>query len=288
MKNFILLVTLFLTTALLSTGIVAAFNTEPLVTTLCVSTVETGFYLLTSMGYVTIPFMAIGEYIGAPGASTGSGSAGVQVINTERARGAVMAYKTNPKYAGKNITQSYLRLETVISNNNNKLVFKTYVGDGTTQAPAERRLDRNDMFVITEIGLLLVKQGIGKSNGRLVAYPNAILFGAAAPDLESIYNGELSIQINNTKFVVALDTQRFLKVPETQQSGNGNRDQSNLKSILSPLTPHIELDGSGKNELEIVYPSHAAWAGGTADEGFEHRAVLYCHGLLISGGSANE
>lgn len=272
---------------LLATGIVTAFGTDAATTLISTVSFSSLFYATTVLNIIPMPTNILGTYVGAPGVSTESGSAGVQVINSERARGVYMSYATRPEYAGKKIVQGYLRLEAVIKNTDGKLIFRTFTGDGTTVSSTEERLDRNDKFVISEIGLFLLKQVAGQSNGRLQAYPNATEFGAAAPFLESVFNGKLSIVINREKFLPALDTQRFLSVPETQQSAGTNRDQFNLKKQLVHLTPHIELDGSGTNEVEVSYPTYTGWAGASAVDGTDHKVVLYMHGLLITGGSAN-
>ena len=290
MKKLGLFLTLFSVTLLLSVGIVSVFQTDVATTTACVGLFEASFYALTKFNIIPMPAGILGEYIGAPGASS-SGGAGVQVINSERNRGAFMTLRTNPEYAGKDITDSYLRFETLISNASNKLSFKTYVGDGTTQTPTEKRLDRNDKFMITSWGFFLIAQPVGKSNGRLHSYPNLTDFtplnALVAPDLESIFNGELVVTVNRKKVIPAYDMQRFLKVPETQQSAATNRDQRDISKALVPLTPHVEIDGSGTNEIEITFPSHAAWVGGTPAAGFAHYGCLYAHGFLITGGSAN-
>ena len=93
--------------------------------------------------------------------------------------------------------------------------------------------------------------------------------------------------MNKKQWISALDTQRFLNVPETQQSAGTNRDMFSLFKKLYRLTPHIEIDGSGTNEIELQYPTYAGWAGASATVGTDNKAVLYLHGLLISGGSAN-
>jgi hypothetical protein len=286
MKKIKVFLTLFLATALVSALGVSLFNTEVIHTVAVVGVAQIGFYAASALGYVQLPAGILGVYIGAPGGDSNQG-AGVQVISTERSRSAYMTYRTNPEHAGKDITASYLRLETLISNGNNKLIFKTYVGDGTTQTPTEKRLERNDKFAITKLGFFLLAQPDGKSTGRLHSYPNLTDFGAAAPDLEAIFNGELSITINRKKIMPFFDMQSFLKVPETQQSGATNRDQRSLENLMVNLTPHIDIDGSGTNEIEIIYPSHNGFAGGTAAAGFKHYAVLYAKGFLISGGSAN-
>lgn len=285
-KSFL---SLFMVSFLLSAAIVTIFHTDVPGTVAGVTLFECTFFCLTYFNIVPMPHGILGEYVGAPGVPTESGSAGVQVINSERARGAYMSYRTRPEFEGKDITPSYLRLETQIANGTNKMVFKTYVGDGTTQNPSERRLERNDKFIVTEWGFFLLKQPDGKSNGRLHSYPNPTDFSTAglADDLESIFNGELSVTVQRKKIFPAYAMQNFLKVPETQQSAGTNRDQRELRKLLVHLTPHLELDGSGTNDIEVTYPAHTGWAGGTAPATFKHYGVLYFNGLLIINGSAN-
>ena len=136
--------------------------------------------------------------------------------------------------------------------------------------------------------MFLLKQDVanGKTNGILLSYPNITVFTAGpAADLHSIYAGELRFTIGRVKKLVALDTRRFLCIPQTQQSGGGNYDQIKRDMGFIHLTPQIVLDGSGTNEIEIQYPTFAGWAGQSAVNGTEHRVVLYMRGLLVSGGS---
>ncbi|MEO6539653.1 MAG: hypothetical protein ABIN74_01635 [Ferruginibacter sp.] len=275
--------------ALFTVAVCFTAHTDPVATTATITALHGVVYAANYFGFISLPFNAFGEYVAGVGSD---GSAGVTVINSERARGAYMHIATNPKYAGKRVVQSYLRLEATIKNNANIITFKTFEGDGASVYGTEVRLDRNDAFVITDMSVKLLKQDIAnlKTNGKLHAYPNITVFGAAAAaDLFALYQGYLTFTINKTKELVSFDCQRFLQIPRTQQSGAANYDDVNGgKAGFVKLTPHITLDGSGTNELELKYPSYAAFAGGTSlDVGFEHRAVLYLKGLLITGGSAN-
>lgn len=239
--------------------------------------------LFPDRGYSTSDYVGVGR----PG-----GPAGIQVITSERDRASYVHNKTNPKYEGKDLAPGYLRLESVIKNNSGKLIFKTFEGDGATVYPTERRLDKNDSFIATEASFYLLKQDVtnSKTNGKPLTYPNVQVFGAAAADfLWAIYNsGELKVTIGKKVWIPGLDVRRFLSVPQTQQSAPGNLDQYSSEMGRIMLTPQLEIDGSGSNEIEINFTGYAGWAGGTsADVGFEHRAVLYFSGLLVTGGSAN-
>lgn len=289
MKKLTTFLSLIASVALFTLAAVYVADASPVIAGTAVTALHSLAVGAVYFGFIELPAGVFAEYVAGVGSD---GSAGVTVLNTERARGAYMHIATNPKYAGKRVVQSFLRLEATIKNNQNIITFKTFEGDGASVYPTEVRLDRNDAFVITDLSIKLLKQDIvnGKTNGDLHAYPNITVFGAAAAsDLKAIYQGYLSFTINKVKELVSFDTQRFLAKPRTQQTGPTNYDDVNgNKTGFVKLTPHITLDGSGTNELELKYPQYAGFAGGTsADVGFEHRAVLYLRGLLITGGSAN-
>ncbi len=232
----------------------------------------------------------LGAYVGTAGsaASMSSGETGIQVITTERERAVLEHNKNRPEFKGRKLTPSFLRLETDILNTSGKLSFKTFIGDGTTVYPTERRLDRNDDFIATEMGFFLIKQDTAnsKTNALLLSYPNITVFGAAAAaDLKALYtSGKLRINVGREDKFVALDIARFLHIPETQQTAGTNYDETSEKSGFINLTPQLILQGNGTNEVEIDFTTYAGFAGGTsADVGFKHRAVLYFRGLLATG-----
>jgi hypothetical protein len=285
MKKLGLVLSLFTSTMLLTAAIVTIGHTDVHTTLAGVAAFQGLFFGLTQFGIINIPQGALGAYVGAPGA----GSGGVQVISSDKTRGAYMVYATNPEYEGKTIFESFLRLETKLINGVNSVKFLTYAGDSASVLPTERRLDRNDKFAITKLGFFLLKQPDNKSNGQLHPYPNLTDFSTLglSADLESIYHGKLNITIGGKRIVNGLDMQRFRKVPQTQQSAATNYDMSDLYRKLTPITPNLNIDGSANNEIEVIYPSHAAWAGGTAPAGFTHYLVMYAHGFLITQGSGN-
>ncbi len=284
MKKLGIILSLFSVTMLLAAAIVVVAGTDVQTTVAGVAAFECLFFGLTALNIIELPAGITAMYIGAPG----SGGAGVQVINTDKNRGAYMVYATNPEFEGKTIFESFLRIDTLLTNGTNSVKFLTYAGDSASVLPTERRLDRNDKFAVTKLGFFLCKQPDGKSNGELHSYPNLTDFsGPVAADLAAIYHGRLNITIGGKRIVNGLDMQRFKKVPQTQQSAATNYDQSNLHDKLTPITPHLNIDGSANNEIEVTYPSHAGWAAGTAPAGFKHYLVMYAHGFLITQGSAN-
>jgi hypothetical protein len=248
---------------------------------------------LNAFSYFVMPQQTgvLGMYIGA---ANMNGETGIQVVSSERER-AVYEHNVNKeRFRGKNMTPGFLRLEQVIDNAKNSLTFVTYSGDSANVYPTEQRLDRNDAFIATEVGLFILRQDVAnkKTNGDLHSYVNLTTFAAAAgftpADLKAIYQGRLSIEIARERKLVALDTSRFLNVPETQQTGATNYDQKDgKKDGFIRLTPQIVIDGAGTNEFKVEWPSYAGWAGASVTAGTEHRVVLYFRGLLVTGGSVN-
>lgn len=236
--------------------------------------------------------IALGAYVGAT--KMGDGETGIQVISSERERAIYEHNSSQSRFNGKTMTPGYIRLETEIKNSTNRFEFKTFEGDGATVYATERRLDRNDAFIATEVGLFIIRQDIAnaKTNADLHTYVNLTTFAAAAgftpADLKALHHGFLEVSINRVKKMVAFDTQRFLYVPETQQTGATNYDQKDgRKDGFVRLTPQIVLDGAGTNELNVVFPSYAGWAGASVTAGTQHRLVLYFRGLHVTGGSSN-
>lgn len=234
----------------------------------------------------------IGAYVGA--VKMNDGETGIQVISDERERSIYEHNSSQQRFSGKNMTPGYLRLEQTIVNSKNIFSFATFSGDAASVYPTEKRLDRNDAFIATEVGMFLIRQDVAnlKTNGDLNSYVNLTAFAAAAgfvpADLKALYHGFLSIEIGRVKKLVAFDTQRFYKAPITQQTGAGNYDQKNgRKDGFVRLTPQVVIDGAGTNDLSITFPSYAGWNGASVTSGTENRICLYLRGLLVTGGSAN-
>lgn len=261
MKRLSFLLSFLMVVLLFSAFISIGYNVEPetaLLVSLVGNLIISGIFFLVRGG---MPADILATYVGVGPANNGGQS--VQVINTERERADFTIHSTKPEYNGK-LIPDILRMEALITANDNKLRFYTYLGD-VNATKTERRLDRNDTFIATSwrIGLMAITPG--KTNGQVVTYPNIFLFAAAAAaDLWSIYNGVVRFNINNKDEVKTFPLSRFLDIPETQQSAATNYDQrnGNQSGVLSCI-PNFIIDGDKKNEIEIEFPIHAAWAGAT-------------------------
>lgn len=291
MKSLKSIFSLAVVTIIMASAFVFISGTDPVSTTVFFGTINTSFYLLTSFNVIKLPAGILGTFVGVPGAIGADGSPGIQVISTDRDRAIHLNNSLKAEYSGKELVPGYLRLEAQVTNQTGKLKFPTFTGDSNLVYATEKRLNRNDAFIVTEIAAMLLKQDVAnlKTNGLPVSYPNITVFGAtAAADLMAIYtSGKLNIEIDKKRWVPDLDMLRFLDIPETQQSGATNFDQFSLKRVAKKMTPQFVINGNGSNEISIDFETYAGFAGGTVVvAGNQHRVVLFLMGLYVADGNA--
>ena len=160
------------------------------------------------------------------------------------------------------ITQSYLRSETALSTASANYHIPVLVNDTQNGAVRinERRLNLQDIFVATEWAVLF---GIGSSTNtaaKLYSYPNTTAFtGTSDDDLWSLYNGQLSLSINNDLVVPSYDVFRSYFVPQTQ-GGVGITaqtifpiDQLDASSNgFYPIEPGIVMNGAANINFQLT------------------------------------
>jgi len=165
------------------------------------------------------------------------------------------------------LTQSYLRSEVALSTSIANYHIPVLVNDTQNGASRvnEKRLNLQDIFVTTEISVLI---GIGSGTNtaaKLYSYPNASVFTSATDDnLWSIYNGYLNLTINNEQVLPAWDVLRHYFVPQTQQNTNFNSatatspaqytiDQFAASSdAFYPVEPGIVMNGAANINFQLT------------------------------------
>lgn len=192
------------------------------------------------------------------------------------------------------ITQSYLRSEAVLGTQS-QINFPVLVNQNVVSIN-EKRLALPDVFVITSMALAIYKVASGApvSSGILRTYPNTSVFNGTATEarnLQSLYNGFLTIRVNQTVWIDSLDVQRFYRVPVSQEgvavstvatTGLIQRDgYDNGDFPWYGTTPGIELSGATKNDISVTLPESIA-LGGTSSTNY---AVFYARGFLCQNGA---
>jgi hypothetical protein len=165
------------------------------------------------------------------------------------------------------LTQSYLRSEVALSTSIANYHIPVLVNDTQNGASRvnEKRLNLQDIFVTTEIAVLI---GVGTGTNtaaKLYTYPNATAFTSSSDDdLWSIYNGFLNLTINNEQILPAWDVARHYFVPQTQQNTNFNAatatspaqytiDQWAASSdAFYPVEPGIVMNGAANINFQLT------------------------------------
>ena len=188
------------------------------------------------------------------------------------------------------LSQSYLRLEVSLSTTVTNYQFPVLTNDvsnsNTTSFNTEQRLNLQDAFVCSSLGLFFCVPGSSTAtNFQLVTYPNASIFSSAntATSLFNWYNSSLSLTVNNRQIVPAYDLYRHYDVPQQQQTANADYSTSNITykdeqsgadSTFYPIEPAWVLVGSKQNNLQVQLASAIAAVETNS------RAVLIMRGNL--------
>jgi len=160
------------------------------------------------------------------------------------------------------LTQSYLRSEVALSTsiaNNHLPVVVNDTQNGAVRVN-EKRLNLQDIFVTSELAVLI---GIGagtSTKAKLYTYANSTDFTSTSDDdLWSIYNGSLNLAINNQQVLPAWDVYRHWMVPQTQ-GGVGITaqtvfpvDQNNASDdAFYPVEPGIVMNGAANINFQLT------------------------------------
>ena len=160
------------------------------------------------------------------------------------------------------LTQSYLRSEVALSTSIANYHLPVLVNDTQNGSVRinERRLNLQDIFVTSEIAVLI---GVGSSTSTTAAlytYPNGQIFTAATDtDLLSIYNGSLNLTVNNAQVLPAWDVLRHYFVPQTQ-GGVGITAQTifpvdqvdSSSNGFYPVEPGIVMNGAANINFQLT------------------------------------
>jgi hypothetical protein len=153
------------------------------------------------------------------------------------------------------LTQSYLRSEVALSTSIANYHIPVLVNDTQNGASRtnEKRLNLQDIFITTEIAVLI---GVGSATAtaaKLYTYPNSTVFSAATDDnLWSIYNGYLNLTINNEQVLPAWDVLRHYFVPQTQQSASTTDQWSASSDAFYPVEPGIVMNGAANINFQLT------------------------------------
>jgi hypothetical protein len=165
-------------------------------------------------------------------------------------------------------TQSYIRSEAAVTTTTAQYNFPVIVSSQTsaTQRVNNRLLNLQDLFYISQVGIFLTDASSTSGTGRLYTYPNPVVFGGSGA-YNSVYNGALSITINNEQVLPSWDVNRHLWVGQTQQNTNFNVASTTSPAVFNndqydgsesgfyPCEPGIILNGAANIVCNLNLPA---------------------------------
>jgi len=182
---------------------------------------------------------------------------------------------------------SYLRVEETLLNNKTRYDFN--IKTTGSELATERKLDRNDIFVVTHLGIYLIAQ-VSTTIGLeiLQTYPNPDVFvtatGFTPNHLNVIYSGWLEIKIGQRVNAEAIDLNRFRFVPTSQQEATNNfiNYSEYHQEANSYWHPNLfYLHGTQNIDIHVEFPAITGAAYAAVAANTSNRIVLYPMGYLI-------
>jgi hypothetical protein len=183
------------------------------------------------------------------------------------------------------LSQSYIRSEVAMSTSTTSYQIPILVNStgANTNFATNQLLQLQDAFVVSSIGVFVSIPASSTTTAfRLYTYPNTTAFSTAgaATALYNLYNGKMSVVINNRQVVPAWDLYRHLYVPQTQQGAASTattQDENDATEFgYYPVEPNIVLVGSKNNVISLELPG----AISTLEAGTAPRIVVIMRGIL--------
>ena len=183
------------------------------------------------------------------------------------------------------LSQSYIRSEVAMSTSTTSYQIPILVNStgANTNFATNNLLQLQDAFVVSQIGIFVsIPASSSTTAFRLYTYPNVTAFSTAgaATALYNLYNGKMSVVVNNRQIVPSWDIYRHLYIPQTQQlaaSTATTQDENDATEFgYYPVEPNIVLVGSKNNVITLELPG----AISTLEAGTAPRIVVIMRGIL--------
>lgn len=156
------------------------------------------------------------------------------------------------------LTESSLKLIQDVTATKTSYTFDILTNDGTPKSN-EIRLNNNDSFHCTSWSLSIANGTASDDPSTFdqQTYPSEGVF-TNYTDYNAIYQGVMSVTVNNVKFLQQYSAHPWKMVPQTQRLStavNQNFNQVDWKTdTVRYLANSITFSGARKNELTLVLP----------------------------------
>ena len=174
------------------------------------------------------------------------------------------------------LTQSSLILSQPINATKTVYNFDVLETQTANLTPDQIRLNLNDEFIIATMGIYLQaslknEEGLDTGVKKLFTYAPMELDQVSMRKVQNLYNGQLSIAVNNIVYLEKWDTAKHENVSRTQYANlvaapgaQATQPSNNYsKDAMFPVEPLITLSGAKKNNLSLSLSQAIAPTGFT-------------------------
>jgi len=233
-------------------------------------------YTILTLIVVMFAFSGVdASVLSAGGSGVTLGFAGLVGYNRE------IFKELQAKYKDYDIAPSFLRVEAALSNSKGEYTFDVMTSNGVDIA-TEKKLNRNDVFIATQVGLFLTAQEIAKIGKEVLkTWPDTSVFSSTStftPEhLNTIYSGYLWMKINTKVAIENLCGYDFRKIGVTAAT------EFNREEFSRPLEQYITISGNNNNELKYTFPTFTGMQVAASASGYSNKLVLMFFGFLARG-----
>lgn len=167
------------------------------------------------------------------------------------------------------LTPSYLRSEVLLSTASASYHIPVLSNDNINGTPTvrEQRLQLQDLFVVSQIQIVLVSGSSTSANAVSYSYPNRTAFSTGNAQLYSFYNGYMTIQVNNQNVLPKWSLYQHIDIPQTQQNTNFNAASATSPAQFSldqfdgsdyawqVFEPNLVLNGASNIQASFILPA---------------------------------
>lgn len=181
------------------------------------------------------------------------------------------------------LTQSSIYLTKPINPNVTTYSFDVLETQTATLQNDELRVNINDEFYLTTLGLYLVAEvksdELGSLSSQILLTYAPVENSSSLVSVEDFYRGSLQLSVNNVVYLDKWDTAKHKIVPRTQFSNflaaNGQASIPSTeysKNAMFPIEPILQISGAKKNTIQVVLPN--AISAGTFDVITDDASIL--------------
>jgi hypothetical protein len=196
--------------------------------------------------------------------------------------------------------ESKLRISLPILDGKSQYIFD--IKNAVTDNVVEQHLDRNDVFVMNQIGVLIGLKNKTTGVTKLYSYapkndgvnPSIHEVGFTDDQIESLYNGILSWNVDNKVMLAAYPMEKFKKVPRQQGAfvldsndaavQEGIQGEWTIDNALELFMPRYTIAGTRDHKIAINFPAAGLQFALNDPTHYEASLVLYLDGFLVKGG----